>query len=158
MRGCTHVNITKPVKGLVLEVKYRWSYCRTGCFVLAVAGQVLSELAGCVAARKTAGTPCCTSLRPVRCGVLFSEIQWSSRLDLAHSHWSLYSADSRWSPVTATDSHFQKSKTACQPVCIGIKPLSGTRNQFFFHFHGNYFQIFAVFFLWDALPDKWAGL
>jgi hypothetical protein len=30
--------------------------------------------------------------------------------------------------------------------------------QFFFHFHGRYFQTFAGFFLWDALPDEKASL
>jgi hypothetical protein len=40
-----------------------WSCRQVSCLVLAAAKRVLSELAGCIAARKTAGTACCSSLR-----------------------------------------------------------------------------------------------
>jgi hypothetical protein len=36
--------------------------------------------------------------------------------------------------------------TVSRPVCPGIRPLSGTCDQFFFLFHENYLQIFAFVF------------
>jgi hypothetical protein len=44
--------------------------------------------------------------------------------------------------------------TVSRPFCPGIRPPSVTRDQFFFQFHGKYFQMFAGFFLWGALPTS----
>jgi hypothetical protein len=44
--------------------------------------------------------------------------------------------------------------TVSRPVCPGMRPISGTRYQFVFLFHGNYLQIFPVFEVWAALSDK----
>jgi hypothetical protein len=48
--------------------------------------------------------------------------------------------------------------TVNRPVCPGTRPQSRTHDQYFFHFHGKYFQIFEGFFLWSALTDESTGL
>jgi hypothetical protein len=90
-----HDYIAKPLKGWFSRLSTAEA-CRTGWLVLVVAGWEFSELAGCVAARKTAGTACCSSLRPARWGVLFSEARWSQQEDLADYHLSLHSQVACW--------------------------------------------------------------
>jgi hypothetical protein len=89
MRWDNHINIAKPLKELVLRVSIGGALAVAGQLLLAVAGQLLSELADDVAARKTTGTVC-SSLMLAQWGVLFSEAQWSQRVDLSGSHLSLH--------------------------------------------------------------------
>jgi hypothetical protein len=55
-RGDALVNVTKPLKAWFCESSTGETPAGLGRLVLAAAGRVLSELAGRVAARKTAGT------------------------------------------------------------------------------------------------------
>jgi hypothetical protein len=48
--------------------------------------------------------------------------------------------------------------TVSRPVCSVVRPRSATRDQFFFFFHGNYLEIFAVLIIWCALSDERTGL
>jgi hypothetical protein len=41
-----------------------------------------------------------------------------------------------------------------QLSCPGIRPPSGTCDQFFFLFRGNYLQTVALFLLWVVLSDE----
>jgi hypothetical protein len=48
--------------------------------------------------------------------------------------------------------------TVSRLVCSGISHPSGTRDQFFFLFHRNYLETFAVLLLWGGLSDERIGL
>jgi hypothetical protein len=48
--------------------------------------------------------------------------------------------------------------TVSRPVCPGISPPYGNHDQFFSHFHGNYFHIFFVFLLWGAVTEESCNL
>jgi hypothetical protein len=51
----------------------------------------------------------------------------------------LQQATYKFSGIKVKDKIISRS-TVSRPVCSGVRPTSGSRDQFFFHFHGNYLQ------------------
>jgi hypothetical protein len=159
MRLDNHINIAKPLKGLVLWVSTGKVLEVTGQPLLEVAGRLLSQSADSVAARKTAATAC-SSLMISRWGVLFNEAWWSQRVDLTGSHLSLHrssevvlSISSKLLLVLLLSSSAQVLATlqsmVSQPVCGGPWPD--------FNFPcltvGAHDQI-LIFFVWQFLSSS----